>query len=100
MVIKQNGIKGTLRQPGAHSKGKGENAQTFISSSRGMGGSPGVGPGAGSAHEIIQKKTTTRNKIYQTQFVKKYSILRQSQDEFALNCWSIYFNIFSFFGMV
>lgn len=75
MVIKQNGIKGTLKQPGAHSKGRVRVLRPSSVFRGGRWGSPGVGPEAGSAHEIIQKETTTKNKIYQTQFVKKYSIL-------------------------
>lgn len=47
MVIKQNGIKGTLKQPGAHGKGKGESPQTLISSSR--AGALRVGAQTGSA---------------------------------------------------
>lgn len=42
MVSKQNGIKGTLKQPGAHRQGKGEHSDA-ISALRGSPGGEGRG---------------------------------------------------------
>lgn len=63
MVIKRNGIKGTLKQPGAPSKGKGENTQALkVLSKREREGDLRVGPGPAQRIEIVQKNTTARKK--------------------------------------
>lgn len=75
MVIKQNWIKETLKQTGAHSKCKGESTQTTISPPR-----EGLGRGA-IPIEIIQKTTTLQITFTVPNLLrKKYNILRQTQD--------------------
>lgn len=76
MVIKENGIKGTLQQPGAHSKGNGGSLLTIVSSSR-------ESPRGGGRGGLCTQRQFRRKQQLEVKFAEPYllySILGQSQD--------------------